>query len=157
MKFSTLVAAAAAVTLQVQVALAGPTFTDCAPPGIADFTVTNFTISSPFCPGKNYTLTATGTLAAPIIAPSKLSISAKYLGRVAYTDNLELCQLLADAGSPCPVPITASSLSLNILLKPSFPPNVPMQFTFQVNNGNNHILFCRAATLKGDGTWLEKC
>ncbi|KAG0340075.1 hypothetical protein BG005_003312, partial [Podila minutissima] len=61
----------------------------------------------------------------------------------------DFCQLLADAGTPCPIAVTTTTLSVNVLLKPSFWPNINTQFTFQANNGNNHILFCQAATLMG--------
>ncbi|KAG0333390.1 hypothetical protein BG005_005180, partial [Podila minutissima] len=80
MKFSTLAAAAVAFALQVQAALAAPTFTNCAP--VYDQNITDFSISPiPWCIGKNYTLTATGPLSTAVIAPSTLKISGKYLGR----------------------------------------------------------------------------
>ncbi|KAF9331734.1 hypothetical protein BG006_005426 [Podila minutissima] len=112
MKFSTLASAAVAFALQVQVALAGPTFTNCAS-SQADQNITDFSISpDPLCIGKNYTLTATGSLPTAVIAPAKLMVQETFRGRVVYTDNHDFCRLLADAGTPCPIATTTSTLSV---------------------------------------------
>ncbi|KAF9311533.1 hypothetical protein BG006_004551, partial [Podila minutissima] len=110
--------------------------------------ITDFSISPvPLCSGKNYTLTATGPLSTDIIAPATLTVQGRYIGRVVYTDNQDFCRLLADAGTPCPIAATTSTLSVNVLLKTAFWQNVNTHFTFRASNGNNHNLFCQATTL----------
>ncbi|KAF8949191.1 hypothetical protein BGZ52_006049, partial [Haplosporangium bisporale] len=91
----------------------------CSTPGTTDQTVTNFTLKQSFCRGKHYTVIATGPVIQDIIAPAKLSISGKYLGRVIYSDNLDLCALLAAAGTPCPIAAGTAALTFDVLLKPS--------------------------------------
>ncbi|KAF9391060.1 hypothetical protein CPB97_007679, partial [Podila verticillata] len=108
-------------------------------------TVTSFSVTPyPLCINKNMCITATGTLNTPVIAPTKLAILGKYLGRIVYTDNQDFCAILSSAGTPCPVPINLTSLTLCVLVKPSFPSDIPIQMTFQTVNGNGHILFCQA-------------
>ncbi|KAF9373223.1 hypothetical protein CPB97_000714 [Podila verticillata] len=136
-------------TVVAAVAAQGPgtIFTNCATPGTTDQTVTNFTISAPFCAGHNYTLTSTGPLSDTIFEPTKLGIAGKFLGRVIYTDNADLCALLAEAGTPCPLATTVTSLSFQRLLKPSVATNINLQFSFQALNGNNRVLFCQVGTM----------
>ncbi|KAG0099775.1 hypothetical protein BGZ93_005994 [Podila epicladia] len=125
-----------------------PPVTDCAPPGTADLTISSFTLSPyPMCIGQNVCASGTGVLSVPVIAPAKLAISGKYLGRVVYTDNHDLCAITGAAGQPCPIPITVTSITACVLVKPSAPANINVQLTVQATNGNNHILFCQAATV----------
>lgn len=134
-------------TVVAAVAAQGPgtIFTSCATPGTTEQTVANFMISAPYCAGHNYTLTSTGPLSGPIFEPAKLAITGKFLGRVIYADNMDMCPLLAEAGTPCPVATTVTSLSLQRLLKPSFPANVRYYFQACAN-----LLFCSAMR----GRWL---
>ncbi|KAG0086678.1 hypothetical protein BGZ93_005995 [Podila epicladia] len=126
----------------------GPTWTDCAPPGTADLTISSFSVTPyPLCIGQNVCASGNGVLSVPVIAPAKLSISGKYLGRVVYTDNQDLCAITAAAGQPCPIPITVTSITACVLVKTSAPANINVQLTVQATNGNNHILFCQAATV----------
>ncbi|KAF9312138.1 hypothetical protein BG003_006587, partial [Podila horticola] len=68
-----------------------PAWTDCAPPGTADLKINSFSVTPyPLCIGQNVCASGTGVLSAPVIAPAKISISGKYLGRVVYTDNQDL-------------------------------------------------------------------
>ncbi|KAF9959431.1 hypothetical protein BGZ70_008854 [Mortierella alpina] len=123
------------------------TFTSCAT-GTTDMTVTSFSVSPyPLCIGQNVCATVGGTLSAQIIAPAKLAVTGKYLGRVVYSDNQDLCAVLATSGVPCPVPVTVTSVTACVLVKPSAPANIPVQLTIIATNGNNHILFCQAATV----------
>ncbi|KFH73450.1 hypothetical protein MVEG_00666 [Podila verticillata NRRL 6337] len=131
---------------------------DCATPGTTDQTVTNFTLKQSFCPGKIHTVIATGPVTGDIVAPSKLAISGKFLGRVIYTDNKDFCALLAAAGTPCPVAAGTPALTFDVLLKPSWPTDLRGQFTYQVTNGNNRVLFCQAATMESVSTvWNGTC
>ncbi|KAG0018448.1 hypothetical protein BGZ81_010237 [Podila clonocystis] len=126
-----------------------PVWTDCAPAGTADLTINTFSVTPyPLCIGQNVCASGTGVLSAPVIAPAKLAISGKYLGRVVYTDNQDLCAISAAAGQPCPIPITVTSITACVLVKTSAPANIDVQLTVQANNGNNHILFCQKATVQ---------
>ncbi len=123
------------------------TFTSCAT-GPTDMTVTAFSVNPyPLCVGQNVCATVGGTLSTPIIAPAKLAVTGKYLGRVVYTDNQDLCVVLAASGIPCPVPVTVTSVTACVLVKPTAPANIPVQLTILATNGNNHILFCQSATV----------
>ncbi|KAF9420804.1 hypothetical protein BGZ94_009030 [Podila epigama] len=143
MKFFAAVAALAFTALvQAQVP-----FINCAV-GPTDLTINSFSLSPyPLCINQNVCATGTGTLSTPVIAPAKLSISGKYLGRVVYTDNQDLCKISAEAGVPCPIPVTVNSITACVLVKPSAPANVNVQLTVQGINGNNNVLFCQAATV----------
>ncbi|KAG0086677.1 hypothetical protein BGZ92_007970 [Podila epicladia] len=79
--------------------------------------------------------------------PAKVSVYGKYLGRTVYTDNQDLCAVLASIGITCPAPITITSITLCLLVKPSCPANIPLQMTITATNGNNHILFCQSAII----------
>ena len=106
-----------------------PNFANCAT-GSTDQTVTGFTVTPDYCIGKNYTLTFTGPLSAPIIEGAQLQIIGRYLNKIVYSDNNEpaLCPLLAAAGTPCPVPVTTTSWSIQRLAKPSLPNGVKFGF-----------------------------
>lgn len=105
-------------------------FRNCGIIGTTDQVVSNFTLVPGLCPGKNATMTSTGLIIQDIIDPAKLSISGKLFGRVAYTNNLDLCKLLAAAGTPCPIPAGTAALSFDALTRASLPPNVSYTVTF---------------------------
>ncbi|KAG0361811.1 hypothetical protein BC939DRAFT_473977 [Gamsiella multidivaricata] len=109
-----------------------------------ELTVTSLSLNpDPPCIGQNYCINVTGTLSTPIINGAKLAISGRYGGRVIYTDNQDLCTVLAASGHPCPVPITTTSLSLCVLMMTYTPP-IPRNMTIEVTNGNGNRLFCQA-------------
>ncbi|KFH73740.1 hypothetical protein MVEG_00954 [Podila verticillata NRRL 6337] len=125
-----------------------PTWSSCATAGTTDMTVSAFSVAPyPLCINQNVCATVTGTLLTDVIAPAKLAISGKFLGRVVYTDNQDLCAILDAAGHPCPLPMSTPSITACVLVKPSAPANVNVQLTVQATNGNNRILFCQAATV----------
>ncbi|KAF9349811.1 hypothetical protein BGX26_011928 [Mortierella sp. AD094] len=64
-----------------------------------------------------------------------------------YTDNQDLCTLLAAQGTPCPVASTATSLTACVTVKPNTPAGYLTANTISATNGNGHVLFCRTATL----------
>ncbi|KAF9939068.1 hypothetical protein BGZ67_010036 [Mortierella alpina] len=143
MKFITAIAALFVAT----VANAQVPFTDCAN-GPTDLVIESFKIEPyPLCVGKNVTATGTGVLSTPVIAGAKLSIIGKYLGRIVYNDNHDLCTLMAGEGHPCPIPTTLTSISAKVPVKSTAPANIPVQLTVQATNGNNHLLFCQSATV----------
>ncbi|KAF9209211.1 hypothetical protein BGZ59_010223 [Podila verticillata] len=127
-----------------------PVSGDCASPGTTDQIVTDFNLTpSDYCIGKSYTVTTTGSLVNDVIAPAKITITGKFLGRIVYTDQQDLCALLAAAGTPCPVAKTANALSFALTVKPSLPGGIQFGYTYQAINGNNRILFCRTTNLTG--------
>ncbi|KAF9989586.1 hypothetical protein BGZ75_005725 [Mortierella antarctica] len=93
--------------------------------GPTDIVINNFTLTPyPLCIGQSVCATGTGTLLTPVIAPAKLAITGKYLGRIVYSDNHDLCALMAAQGLPCPIPTTLTSITACIQVKPSAPANV---------------------------------
>ncbi|KAF9937887.1 hypothetical protein BGZ75_004470 [Mortierella antarctica] len=138
---------AAIAALVVAAVANAQTFTNCAA-GPTDMTLTAFSVTPyPLCIGQNVCATVSGTLSTPIIAPAKLSVTGKYLGRIVYTDNQDLCAVLLASGIPCPVPVSVTTVTACVLVKPSAPANIPVQLTILATNGNNHVLFCQAATV----------
>jgi len=127
MKFLAVIATVIATAAAIEYPVFPFVWNDCSPPS-ADQTVTNFTLKPTFCPGMNYTVISTGLTSKDIIAPSKLQILGKYLGRIVYSDNQDLCALLAASGTPCPVAAGTAILSFDVLLKPTWPLNVSDMF-----------------------------
>ncbi|KAG0327320.1 hypothetical protein BG004_002791 [Podila humilis] len=124
-----------------------PTWTNCAT-GPTDLAITTFSVSPyPLCVNQNVCASGTGVLATDVIAPAKLSISGKYLGRVVYTDNQDLCAITAAAGLPCPISQNETSITACVLVKPTAPTGINVQLTVTAINGNNNVLFCQAATV----------
>ncbi|KAG0377578.1 hypothetical protein BGX24_005853 [Mortierella sp. AD032] len=91
--------------------------------------------------------TGTGTLSTPVIQGAKLAISGRYLGRLVYTDNQDLCALMASQGFTCPLPTTMTAITACVLVKPNAPPNVGVALTVQATNGDGGLLFCQSATV----------
>ncbi|KAG0081057.1 hypothetical protein BGZ93_002781, partial [Podila epicladia] len=98
--------------------------------------------SDDFCIDQPYLLTVTGPLSAPIVEGTMLKIIGKYLGRTFYRDEADLCELLAAAGTPCPVPTTVTSWSIQRIVKKG-PSRIPLAFTMTALNPNGSTLFCR--------------
>ncbi|KAG0337663.1 hypothetical protein BG004_007557 [Podila humilis] len=143
MKFT----AVAALLLAAVATAQQPTWTNCAT-GPTDMTVSAFSVAPyPLCVNQNVCATVVGTLSTAVIAPAKLSISGKYLGRVVYTDNQDLCAILSAAGHPCPLPITTTTITACVLVKPTAPTGINVQLTVTATNGNNNVLFCQGATV----------
>ncbi|KAG0035535.1 hypothetical protein BGZ81_006912, partial [Podila clonocystis] len=100
-------------------------------------TVTSFSVSPyALCIGFDVCATAVGILSAPIVAPATLAI-AKYLGRTICTDIQEFCSVV---GVSCPVPVTATSITFWVLVKPSTSANFPFQRTYLVYGANGVVL-----------------
>ncbi|KAG0279387.1 hypothetical protein BGZ95_001365 [Linnemannia exigua] len=123
------------------------TFGDCAvfPP---QFTVNTggFSVAPyPICRNKNMCVTATGSLSTPIVSGAKFSITGTYLGRLVYSDEQNLCSILADYGIWCPVATYRSSLTICVLVKSSVPLNVYMAMKFLATNGDGNIIFCQTS------------
>ncbi|KAF9094727.1 hypothetical protein BGX29_009381 [Mortierella sp. GBA35] len=89
-----------------------------------------------------------GTLSAPIVAGAKLAITGRYLGRIVYTDNHDLCTVLATTGLTCPVPTTVTAVNACVLVKPNAPPNIGVALQILATNGDGGILFCQTATVQ---------
>ncbi|KAF9344979.1 hypothetical protein BGX34_005163, partial [Mortierella sp. NVP85] len=121
-------AAVATLALAAVASAQTPTFTSCAAAGVTpELAITSFTLSPyPLCIGQPVTASGTGVLSAPVTSGAKLSIIGRYLGRVVYTDNQDLCTLTATAGLPCPIATTTSSITVAVLVKSSAPADVPV-------------------------------
>ncbi|KAG0361810.1 hypothetical protein BC939DRAFT_499901 [Gamsiella multidivaricata] len=139
--------AIAALLLAAVASAQSSSFSNCVT-AAADMTVTSFSLSpDPVCVGQNYCINVTGTLSAPVVTGAKLVVTGRWSGHIVYTDNQDFCTVLAASGRPCPVPITTTSLSLCVLMKPTYPANVPLALTILATNGNGNVLFCQAATV----------
>ncbi|KAF9296544.1 hypothetical protein BGZ88_012390 [Linnemannia elongata] len=123
------------------------TFTNCAP-GPTVMTVTGFTvIPDPLCINHNMCATATGTLSDQIYGDAKYAVNGRYLGRLVYVDNQNLCALLDLQGRPCPVATTVTSLTTCTLVKPTAPAYIGMAMTFTATNGNGAIIYCQTGVM----------
>ncbi|KAK3805428.1 MAG: hypothetical protein JOS17DRAFT_823147 [Linnemannia elongata] len=139
--------AAVAALVVAAVANAQVPFTNCAS-GPTQIAITQFTIAPyPLCIGKNVCAEGTGTLSTPVIAGATLSITGRYLGRLVYTDNHDLCDLMAkqDPPQPCPIPTTVKSIKSCVLVKPNAPPNIAVDLQVSAINGDGGTLFCQGA------------
>jgi hypothetical protein len=120
MKYSTAIVTFVLATL----AAAQVPFTSCST-GSTDSALSAFAVSPyPLCSGQTSTYAAAGNLLAPIVNGSKLEITGRYLGRIIYVDNHDLCTLLNSQGTPCPVSTPQTALNLGVLVKPTLPVNV---------------------------------
>ncbi|KAG0285885.1 hypothetical protein BGZ96_009943 [Linnemannia gamsii] len=143
MKF---IAAFVALVAASVVSAQSPAFTNCA--AAPQMTVTGFSVAPyPLCINKNVCATVVGTSTTPIDGDATLAIAGRYLGRLVYSDSKDLCPLLAASGHPCPVPITTTSVTACILVKPSAPPNIGVALTITATNGDGGIIFCQSATV----------
>ncbi|KAF9566871.1 hypothetical protein EC968_003571 [Mortierella alpina] len=117
-------------------------YTDCSSTP-TQFQMTSATWSpSPACIGKDLCAVGTGTLDAPIVEGATLSLTARYLGRIVYTDNHDFCAVLAAQGTPCPVAAGAAVLKGCVKIKENVPPNIAAIFQTYATNGDGGVLFC---------------
>ncbi|KAK3825346.1 MAG: hypothetical protein J3Q66DRAFT_384571 [Benniella sp.] len=143
-----LFAAIVTLILATLIAAQQPVFTNCAA-STAEFTVASFSIfPHPACVSQNVCVTITGMLSAPITAGAKVTIVGRYLGRVVYTDNQDLCALSAAQGNPCPLPVSLTSLTVCVLVKTNAPVGIPVTISISATNGNGNPLFCQSATVQ---------
>ncbi|KAK3825349.1 MAG: hypothetical protein J3Q66DRAFT_365139 [Benniella sp.] len=146
-----LFAAVATLILATFATAQSPMFIGCGafPEILVDFLFLN---PYPLCVGKTVTITVIGSISTPILDRSTLKISGRYLGRIVYWDNThDLCSLLAFTGNPCPVPTSQYALSMDVLVKSTFPKNVPVDLYIEAFNGGDltRRLFCQVATVTG--------
>ncbi|KAI9235022.1 MAG: hypothetical protein BYD32DRAFT_489228 [Podila humilis] len=121
-----------------------PISSNCAT-GYTDQNVTDFSLTpSEYCIGKPYTVTTTGSLSDDIIEGGSLHVIVRYINRIVYAENHDLCTLLAAAGTPCPVAKTTNALSFTFTPKTFLPSGIPFAYQYQATNGNGYNLFCRS-------------
>ncbi|OAQ22937.1 hypothetical protein K457DRAFT_25588 [Linnemannia elongata AG-77] len=122
-------------------------FSSCAS-GPTQLALDSFTLSpSPMCIGKEFCYTATGTLNTAIVEGGTLSIMGRFLGRLIYTDNADLCDALAAGGhKDCAIPAGPVTLKMCRILRPNFPPNWKTSFQVAAVSGDGGTLFCQAET-----------
>ncbi|KAK3806072.1 MAG: hypothetical protein J3Q66DRAFT_359422 [Benniella sp.] len=142
-------AAVAALALAAVANAQSPFFTSCSPAGVTpEMSVISLSLNPyPLCIGQIVTATATGVLSAPVTDGSKLAIIGRYLGRVVYTDNQDLCGLASTSGLSCPIATSVSSITVQVLVKNTAPANVPVALQISATNGNGNLLFCQQATV----------
>ncbi|KAG0044551.1 hypothetical protein BGZ83_010243 [Gryganskiella cystojenkinii] len=149
--FATIAALACVVIAQAQTTI--PPITNCAS-GATDLTINSFTLAPyPLCVNQNVCATGTGQLSTPVISGATLSIVGRYLNKIVYTDNHDLCILLAAQGFTCPIPVTMTSITACVLVKPGAPVGIPVNLQVLATNGNGHTLFCQAA----NGVYAANC
>ncbi|KAG0344626.1 hypothetical protein BG004_004298, partial [Podila humilis] len=86
--------------------------------------VSAFVLTPDWCLNKPITVTSTGPVSADIVKGATIGIQGRYLGRLVYADKKDLCEVLAAAGTPCPLSAAGlNSLSFDIGLKPNLAPN----------------------------------
>ncbi|KAG0327624.1 hypothetical protein BGZ99_007205 [Dissophora globulifera] len=140
-------AAIAALALAVVASAQQPTWTNCAV-GTADLVISSFTVAPyPLCINQNVCASGTGILSTPVVAGGTLAITGRFAGRVVYSDNHDLCTLTGAQGYPCPIATTLTSITICVLVKNTAPAGINVALTVQATNGNNHVLFCQAATV----------
>ncbi|GJJ69032.1 hypothetical protein EMPS_01378 [Entomortierella parvispora] len=152
MKFIAAIAALACAAI-VQAQTTMPPITNCAT-GATDLTINSFTLAPyPLCVNQNVCATGTGQLSTPVIEGAQLSIIGRYLNKIVYTDSEDLCSLLAAQGFTCPIPVTMTSITACVLVKPTAPVGIPVDLQVQATNGNGHVLFCQAS----NGVYAANC
>ncbi|KAK5808526.1 hypothetical protein F5H01DRAFT_352259 [Linnemannia elongata] len=148
MKFIATIAALATAAAVASAELPPPSnFSSCASSS-TQLALTSFTLSpSPLCPGKEFCYTATGNLSTTLFGDAALSTTARFLGRLAYTDNANLCDALVAGGHKgCPIPAGPVTLKICRTLHPNFLPNIQMKFQVSAVNGDGGTIFCQTAT-----------
>jgi hypothetical protein len=81
----------------------------------------------PMCITQSVCFTATGSLLAPIMDGTNLtqtSLIGKYLGRVLYREEHNLCDNLTAQGQSCPIPVGTTSLKTCFSIHPNYPADV---------------------------------
>ncbi|KAK5808531.1 hypothetical protein F5H01DRAFT_352274 [Linnemannia elongata] len=148
MKFIATIAALATAATVASVELPPPgNFSSCDsyPKQLA---LTTFTLSpSPMCVGKQACYTATGTLNTGIVDGATLRISGRYLGRLFYNDNANLCDaLIAGGHKNCTIPAGPVTLRICRNVRPNLVPNIRILFQVEAVNGDGGNLFCQKET-----------
>ncbi|KAF9111505.1 hypothetical protein BGX27_004823 [Mortierella sp. AM989] len=87
-------------------------FINCAT-GTSDFQIESFQLAVyPMCNTQDICFTAVGTLSAPITASHNLTLDLGFYGYYSKYKTVDLCDALAAQGTPCPVPVTTTSLTV---------------------------------------------
>ncbi|KAF9163594.1 hypothetical protein DFQ27_003320 [Actinomortierella ambigua] len=146
MKFS-VAAIATLVLAAVASAQDVPKFDVCDKAASYQLQIKEFSISPyPLCIGQDVCATGTGTLSTPVTQGARLSIIGKYLNRIVYTDNHNLCDLMAAQGLPCPIPTSITSLTSCIKVLSTAPAGIPVELEVKATNGDGQLIFCQKAS-----------
>ncbi|KAF9082346.1 hypothetical protein BGX27_004563 [Mortierella sp. AM989] len=155
MKLSTAISALLIIgTANVFAATESPNTVACrfSNPANNMFTLSAPGIVSPYpvCQGTEHCLTLTGTLKEPIIAPASLSFITRFSMNniTAGGSEHDLCALLAAQGTPCPVPVTTTSLRVCVPIEPRFPTIWVFDMQSKARNGNGNPIFCETSTIR---------
>ncbi|KAF9132565.1 hypothetical protein BGW39_011830 [Mortierella sp. 14UC] len=147
MKFIAAVATLTAAAFSTVSAQAG-SFTNWANCG-GNITAYPLTVTSavftpmPLCVGERYCFQITGTSNVPITQGTKLYAQVVAGGRLQPNGNqTDICTLLAESGTPCPIP--AGPVSLKFCYKNTgMFTNTLISWVFNSFDANNERLFCQ--------------
>ncbi|KAF9911835.1 hypothetical protein EC991_002138 [Linnemannia zychae] len=128
-------------------------WTDCANnPSRVPVVVTSASFTPyPVCIGGDYCFQITGTSSVPITQGAKIYTVVNAAGRFYPNGNqTDMCTLLAESGTPCPIPAGPVSLKFchknaQVSLK-----NYKLFWMFGANDANGQSLFCQN-TIPVDG------
>ncbi|KAK3809745.1 MAG: hypothetical protein J3R72DRAFT_464058 [Linnemannia gamsii] len=122
-----------------------PSWTNCAKNPILN--VNSFSASPlPLCHGKPVEFTATGSLTGPIIEGARVTVESKYLRRfTVHRHEFNLCQALADAGTPCPV-ANIDALKFSSIVNERIIIGPLLDLRVRVNNGDGKEILCQDTT-----------
>ncbi|KAF9968066.1 hypothetical protein BGZ73_000268, partial [Actinomortierella ambigua] len=135
-----------ATVSNVQPSSAAMTWFNCAGSTPTQMSVSQFTASPiPICANKPLQLVASGSLTAPIVEGALVRFTGRWAKHVVYQQNYDLCQILAEAGTPCPTAANLDTLAINIHTRANYPTQIPTNITIQAVNGDGNLLFCQAA------------
>ncbi|KAF9163789.1 hypothetical protein DFQ26_002122 [Actinomortierella ambigua] len=122
-----------------------PSWFNCAGTKPTQMNVSGFSASPiPICANRPLQLAATGNMAVPIEQGARVLLTGRWATHVVYRDSVDLCQVLADAGTPCPTVADLSSLTINTRTKPNFPVQIPLNLTVEAVNADGQLIFCQA-------------
>ncbi|KAF9911834.1 hypothetical protein EC991_002137 [Linnemannia zychae] len=141
MKFITVIATLAIVATS-SVSAQGGSYTNwLSSSGIVTVANASFT-PSPICVGQEYCFEVTGTSSAPITQGANITSLANSVGRFYFMGEFDMCTLLAESGTPCPIPAGPVSLKFCFnYLHPGIWKNISLYWLFMAKDVDKNIIF----------------
>ncbi|KAF9911833.1 hypothetical protein EC991_002136 [Linnemannia zychae] len=114
-------------------------------PGPLPVTVTSASFTpSPICVGQEYCFEVTGTSSVPITQGANISSIVNSAGRFYPVGQYDMCTLLAESGTPCPIPAGPVSLKYCFnYLPPRIIKNLSLYWSFDAHDVDGNFLFCQ--------------
>ncbi|KAG0205674.1 hypothetical protein BGX28_002745 [Mortierella sp. GBA30] len=91
---------------------------------------------------QNVCVTIKGTLSKPVTDGSKIRVSATFWGISVYDQTSDLCAALAGGPNPCPIPVTATSVTHCITVPSNVPTGVSINLQATATNAGGSRVFC---------------